>query len=103
MVFSWRPAVSGPSISSEPAAEWMAHRACTDEDADLFHPAGEEFPPGAAEPAKAICRRCPVRARCLAFGVAAGDRWGVYGGLTYQERKYIKRSRDQWAAEMAVA
>lgn len=55
------------------------------------------FPPFAGErkndkrareqQAKAICATCPVRAECLAVAVAAGERHGVWGGLTSDERR----------------
>lgn len=40
----------------------------------------------AAERAKAICRVCPVRVRCLEGALARGERWGIWGGLDEQER-----------------
>lgn len=40
--------------------------------------------------AKAICRGCPVREKCLAAALAAdgdGARFGMRGGLTARERR----------------
>jgi WhiB family redox-sensing transcriptional regulator len=36
--------------------------------------------------AKAVCESCPVRAECLNHAVRAGERYGVWGGLTSDER-----------------
>lgn len=36
--------------------------------------------------AKAICRSCPVIADCRHQALAAGERYGVWGGLTTTER-----------------
>lgn len=36
--------------------------------------------------AKAICETCPVRDACLDYAVASGERWGIWGGRTAEER-----------------
>lgn len=36
--------------------------------------------------ARACCRGCPVRAECLAYAIAADERFGVWGGTTPVER-----------------
>lgn len=36
--------------------------------------------------AKSVCYLCPVRRECLEYALAAGERWGVWGGLTTPER-----------------
>lgn len=38
------------------------------------------------------CRRCPVRAECLAYAVAAGERWGCWGGVSERERAQAGRA-----------
>jgi WhiB family redox-sensing transcriptional regulator len=37
--------------------------------------------------AKAVCGPCPVRAECLDHAVRSGERHGVWGGLTSDERR----------------
>ena len=39
-----------------------------------------------SERAKAVCAGCPVRAACLDYAVVTDQRWGVWGGLTADER-----------------
>lgn len=36
--------------------------------------------------AKATCRRCEVRGECLSAALARDERWGIWGGLTTEER-----------------
>lgn len=37
--------------------------------------------------AKAICQGCPVRQVCLDHAVATREPFGIWGGLTEQERR----------------
>lgn len=37
------------------------------------------------------CERCPVQDACLALSLAAGESYGVWGGLTVDERREHKR------------
>ena len=61
-----------------PAARPLpAGPACAGADPDLFFP----LPWQSADPAKAICGRCPVRAGCLARARARGERYGIWGGV----------------------
>lgn len=38
------------------------------------------------ERAKAVCRRCPVRQKCLEYALTYGERWSVFGGYDDDER-----------------
>jgi WhiB family redox-sensing transcriptional regulator len=42
--------------------------------------------------AKVICASCPVRRQCLEHAVASGERYGVWGGLTFDERVTLRRT-----------
>ena len=48
-----------------------------------------------AEPAREVCRRCPVRSDCLEFALLHRERGGVWGGMTQEERdaEGIRRRR----------
>lgn len=41
--------------------------------------------------AREICRRCPVKAECLADALARKERYGMWGELTPIERRRIER------------
>jgi WhiB family transcriptional regulator, redox-sensing transcriptional regulator len=79
--------------------DWRYQAACRDSDPELFFPVSE-IGPGArqAEQAKAICARCPVRERCLAFAVHNGLDHGVFGGTAERERREIVRRSRHHAA-----
>lgn len=42
--------------------------------------------------AKALCKVCPITNECLTYAIEAKEEWGVWGGLSTQERKKIRRS-----------
>ncbi|GAB3349917.1 WhiB family transcriptional regulator [Modestobacter lapidis] len=44
-----------------------------------------------------LCRRCPVRAACLDYALAADERYGMWGGLLVAERQEVTdRRRRRW-------
>jgi WhiB family transcriptional regulator, redox-sensing transcriptional regulator len=46
--------------------------------------------------AKSTCAECPVRAECLLYALATGQRFGIWGGLMTKERavsKYCQQLR----------
>jgi len=66
---------------------WRSRALCVGADEDLFFPQTGK----SARAAKAICARCPVRMRCLAEALDNGETYGVWGGLTPEERRQLKR------------
>ena len=72
--------------------DWRHRSACLDEDPELFFPIGNTGPAILQiEEAKAVCRRCEVREQCLAWALEAGQDHGVWGGLSEDERRALKR------------
>lgn len=78
----------------ENLAEWWSLAACQAVDPDLF------FPMSATNPArrelaaaKAVCERCPVRAECLQYALAAGQVQGIWGGTSEEERRLLRQRR----------
>ncbi len=63
---------------------------------DLFFPIGTT---GIAieqvDAAKRICASCLVREPCLEFALASNQDAGVWGGLTEDERRTLKRARQR--------
>ena len=80
--------------------EWQRDAACQDSNPEMFFPVGQS-PLGRAEAwaAKRICRRCPVRTACLEWAIRTGERSGVWGGMTEEERRAeVKRRRQAGVA-----
>jgi WhiB family transcriptional regulator, redox-sensing transcriptional regulator len=71
---------------------WRDQAACLDEDPELFFPIGNT---GLAllqiQEAKAVCRRCEVVDICLKWAVEFGQDAGVFGGLSEDQRRALKR------------
>jgi WhiB family redox-sensing transcriptional regulator len=72
--------------------DWRHRAACRDEDPELFFPVGTTGPAllQIAE-AKIACRRCPVSTECLNWALASGQDAGVWGGMSEDERRVVKR------------
>jgi WhiB family redox-sensing transcriptional regulator len=71
------------------AWEWQLDAACASLDTSLFYQADNER--GASvrmreQKAKAICSRCPVMQNCLRDALARNEPYGVWGGMSADER-----------------
>ncbi len=76
--------------------DWRGRAACTDEDPELFFPIGTTGPAvEQADAAKRVCAVCDVREECLEFALATNQDAGVWGGLTEDERRTLKRARQR--------
>lgn len=72
--------------------EWQHQGLCRDLDNALFfHPEGERGPRRRQRDATAvaICQDCPVIAPCREHALRAREPYGVWGGLTEDERDQI--------------
>jgi WhiB family redox-sensing transcriptional regulator len=83
---------------------WQDNAACRGEDPDtFFHPEGERGPAREAREraAKAVCAACPVLAQCAAHALAVREPYGVWGGMSEDERRALKRRVARNRARMA--
>jgi WhiB family redox-sensing transcriptional regulator len=72
--------------------DWSDRAACLAEEPELFFPIGNTGPAlMQTEAAKAVCNRCRVIDACLQFALASGQSAGIWGGLTEDERRVLKR------------
>ncbi|HET9672111.1 MAG TPA: WhiB family transcriptional regulator [Actinomycetota bacterium] len=70
-----------------PPDMWQDRSACYGIDPNVFFPISEEE----AGPALAFCNACRIRTECLAWALKNGERYGVWGGLTEQQRRRLAR------------
>ena len=72
--------------------DWRHAARCRDEDPELFFPIGNTGPALLQiEDAKAVCRTCSVTEDCLTWALESGQDAGVWGGLSEDERRALKR------------
>lgn len=67
---------------------WRDAALCAQVDPELFFPAKGE----GTGPAGRVCRACGVRPECLASALAAGEQYGMWGGLPERE---LRRERQR--------
>jgi WhiB family transcriptional regulator, redox-sensing transcriptional regulator len=71
---------------------WRDYAQCKEEDPELFFPIGSSGPALLqTEQAKAVCRRCIVTDACLNWALESGQDAGIWGGMSEDERRAIKR------------
>jgi len=76
--------------------DWQLHGSCRGEDPEVFfHPEGERGAQRAARisAAKAICAGCPVRVPCASHALAVREPYGIWGGLSEEERERLLARR----------
>ncbi|WP_331719015.1 WhiB family transcriptional regulator (plasmid) [Streptomyces virginiae] len=85
--------------------DWRHQAVCRDEDPELFFPIGNTGPALLQiEEAKAVCRRrCPVMEHCLQWALDSNEHSGVWGGMSEDERRAMKRRAARNRARNAVA
>ena len=84
-----------PLVLLPAAPEWLDRANCRGTDPEEFFPdAG-----GGGIQAKRICRRCEVTTECLNAAIERDEKFGVFGGMTRNERKrHAKRAARMEAA-----
>jgi WhiB family redox-sensing transcriptional regulator len=78
---------------------WTERAECRGYDPDLFFPvaqfkAGRPLSPivrAQVRQAKEMCAICPVRAECLQYALDENEPDGIWGGLTPDERRPLRR------------
>ena len=72
--------------------DWRHNAICRFEDPELFFTLGNSGPAllQIAE-AKAVCGRCSVVSECLAWALESGQDAGVWGSMSEDERRSLKR------------
>ena len=83
--------------------DWRHKAVCRDEDPELFFPVGNSGPALAQiADAKLVCNRCPVTTDCLTWALDSGQDAGVWGGMSEDERRALKRRNARTKARSGV-
>jgi WhiB family redox-sensing transcriptional regulator len=70
--------------------EWHQQALCAEIGGDWWFPEDNSRP----EPeVLKVCGRCPVQAECLEFALENNEKYGVWGGLSPNKRKLLRRER----------
>jgi WhiB family redox-sensing transcriptional regulator len=93
---SYRPLPTPPAVtgttSTRDLMDWRHRAECLDEDPELFFPIGNTGPAQLQiDDAKAVCARCEVQDTCLRSALETGQDFGVWGGMSEDERRAMKR------------
>lgn len=93
----WAPAPAAFSSSlawpDEPPPTWRQDAACRHFPTELFFPIGHGPRAQAqASQAKLVCNECPVRVECLDYALTTNAQFGVFGGMSEDERRRVRRS-----------
>ena len=72
--------------------DWRDKAACLTVDPELFFPVGNTGPAvDQIDRAKSVCSHCPVTEYCLQYALDTNQDSGVWGGLSEDERRALKR------------
>ncbi|MGV9869306.1 WhiB family transcriptional regulator [Rhodococcus koreensis] len=104
--------LSLPDRASVGPQSWRQDAACRGADLSVFFsPDAERGHARARREARArtICAGCPVLTSCRAHALAAGEPYGVWGGLTELDRRHAARRREtprraggRWRPDLAA-
>ncbi|WP_411136840.1 WhiB family transcriptional regulator [Streptomyces sp. C10] len=84
--------------------DWRHDAVCREADPELFFPVGNTGPALLQiEEAKAVCRRCPVMGQCLQWALESRQESGVWGGMSEDERRAMRRRAARHRARLASA
>lgn len=85
------------SSQSEQSWSWRDKAECRKYDPEIFFPERRGKIDNRDEQvikAKAICAQCEVMAECLEYAIEKDEKFGIWGGLTEDERAAVKRKRN---------
>ena len=87
------------SAAEEPTARELLEKCDNGTDSCVFHPEGERGNQrrSRADRAKAVCDSCPVLQRCRDHALASREPYGVWGGLSEDERAAVLAERGRAA------
>lgn len=79
----------GFNFTLDETSRWTRSAACAEEGAPYMFPHEQDHK--GIQAAKDTCAVCPVRALCLGEALDRGEGFGIWGGLTSDERRAMRR------------
>lgn len=79
--------------------DWRKDGLCAQTDPEAFFP---EIG-GSSVPAKRICNTCEVSEQCLAYALMNDEKFGIWGGLSPQERRRLLKKMAKQAEKQQAA
>ena len=79
----------------KPIGDWVEDGLCSRSDPNAWYPDAVKGRAAALVQeflAKSICQGCPVRTQCLDYAVANREAFGIWGGMTAQERRHLSEA-----------
>lgn len=76
-------------VSQMEGVSWQLEARCAQTDPDAFFPDRGR----SAQDAKRVCADCAVREECLDWAIEHNERFGIWGGMSQQERRRLRRAR----------
>ena len=77
-------------------APWVVDALCAQTDPEVFFPGKGD----SLRPAKRVCMRCPVITECADYAIADYTLVGIWGGLSYRERRRIWEQQEHPGATL---
>ena len=71
--------------------DWFSQGACATSDVNFFPGRGNNK---GVQAAKAVCAGCPVVEQCLAYAMSGGEKYGVWGGKSENQRRALRPARE---------
>ena len=69
--------------------DWIAQANCAGTDSEAFFPDKGVMPIDA----KKVCSKCEVKVECLDYALDNEFLYGVWGGTTEKDRRWLKKQR----------
>ncbi len=73
--------------------DWQDDGLCKESDPEAFFPEKG----GSTKQAKAVCKRCPITAKCLQYALDNDERHGIWGGTSEHQRRQILKGLNSMA------
>lgn len=91
------------AVKPAPEGDWRVRAACATEDPNLFFPTGTHRQVrDLSRDAQRVCFRCPVIEKCLKWALESGEDVGVFGGLSAEDRRRMRRGQSRIAGSVVV-